>query len=542
MSKPQSKSAADLMEDDAPRRSMSFVRFVLEIALVGGLLGGGVFFYNKHVTTKNAVGKLAGDARDELKKDDLESLKEAEKLYLEILDLDPDEGRGLSGLAETYFRQHMHGLDTLGKSKQYLEKSIAENAETPSRYATSAYIKIIEGNAAAAEVEVKQLLDQDIASPKLAHAYGWALAEQGKWIDANRVLRSAQDTDFSAIAFRLTLADIAHRQNDERAAARHLEGATASNMNPNHHWALAWKAALRLKTIGNLTGPAKDIDDLEKANEAGKLSEKSKCFLAWAKGELALALLNVDGALEKAEEAIKCDPKYPPFMELKARTLSLGKKKAQKADALALYQEAAKAKPEYVGFKWALARLLSKNKDDAAIAMIDEIERTHLGSKGPEFELFRGEHYLTKGELEKSKEAFTKAAELGDDAAILFGLAKVTFEEEKKKGNKADFDRVGEAFTEVNEKQSRYPELHEYLGDISLWNFVIDAADSSYQTAEQQYKSLKRPIPEVFEFYERTIQAYEDVSERKIKKQAQDKARDWKTKQQEYISSLLVQQ
>lgn len=542
MSREQTKSADALVEDEAPQRSTSFVRFLIDVVIIGALLAGGVFFYNKHVTTKNAVAKLSVQARDKLKKDDVASLKEAEAIYQEILELDADNPRGLAGIAEVYFRQSQHGMDTLGKSKQYLERAVKENAETPSRFATSAYIKIAEGKASEAEVEMKQLLDQNIASPKIAHAYGWALAEQSKFIEANRVLRSAQDTDFSAVAFRLTLADVAHRSGDERGAVRHLAGATAPNMNPSHQWAKAWEAALRLKNIGNLTSPAKTIEDLKKLDEEGKLSEKAKGYVHWAEGELALALLNVEGALEKADAALKADPSYPPFKEFKARALTLAKRRKHRKEGAALYEDVVKMQPEYRGFKWTLAELRSKRRDDGALALVDELETNHQGTKGPEFEIFRGEHYLRKGELEKAKEHFTKAADMGDDAAILFGLAKVTFEEEKKKGKKADFDRVSQAFTTVNEKKSRYPELHEYLGDISLWNFVVDAANASYETAEKQYKALKRPIPEVFKFYDRTIRAFNRVKERRIRKDAKAKAKEWKTKQQEYISSLLVAQ
>ncbi len=544
MGQNQSKSAASdaLAEDEAPQRSTSFARFLLDIAIIGGLLGGGVFFYNKHITTKNAVQKLSSEGRDLMKKDDLVSLKAAEVKYKEILELDPDNGRGLSGLGEVYFHMAMQGDDTLGKSKEYIQRAIEENAETPSRYAVPAYLKIVEGNAAAAEVEVKQLLDDGIASPKLAHAYGWALAEQGKYIEANRILRQAQDTDFSAVAFRLTLAEVAHRQGQERAAVRHLDGATASNMNPNHYLAQAWEAALRLKNFGNLSDPGKTIEELKAAESEGKLSKKAVGYLRWAEGELALALLNIDGALVKADEALKIDPKFPPFVEFKARALTLGRKKTQKHEGMALYEQVIGMKPEYQGFKWALAELKSKNKDDGALALIDGLEKSYQGTKGPEFEIFRGEHYLRKGELEKAKEHFTKAADLGDTAQILFGLAKVTFEEEKAKGNKADLDRVGEAFQQVAEKQNTYPELHEYLGEISLWNFVVDAAAASYATAEQQYKAQKRPIPEVFQFYDRVVKSFNHVKERKIRGACAAKAKEWKTKQQDYISSLLSQE
>ncbi len=527
------EQAHDALGDEltTPPRSTGLVGFLVPVVLVAGLGVGGLFLYNQHVTVKEEVAKRAQKARDKMYKHDVASLEEAKKLYTEILDLDPGNQEANAALALTYYYLNDNGVaGSLDKARQHLQE--AGDAETASRYAAAAYLKVADGKAAEAEADVIKLFEQEIGAPVIAHAMGVALKTQGKFIEANRVIRSAQESAFSAVAFQLTLAEIAHLQGDDRAAVKQLRDITRDSMNPNHDLARAYLAALQLKNYGNLTNPAQNI---ERAQKTKNFAARGEGMLLWAEGELALAVGNAEGAINKADEALKKMPDFAPLYDLQGRAhYALGRfKKAGEA-----YAKAAEAKPAYRGPKWDLAELKSEQKDDAALAIVDELEKSALGTKGPEYEIFRGDHALRKGEIEKAKEHYTKAAELGDNPDILFGLAKVTFEEEKAKGNKADIEKVGEALSLALDKRRLYPEVHEYLGEISLWNYLVDGADASYKTAEDQYKKLRRPIPEVVRFYDRVIGEFKGVKERKIKKAARKMAGAWGEKKREYLRSL----
>lgn len=526
------QQAQDALGDElTPQRSTGLVGFLVPVVLVAGLGAGGLFLYNQHVTVKEEVALRARKARDKMYKHDVAALQEAEKLNQEILEIDPGNQEAHAALALVYYYMNDQGVaGSLDKARQNLRE--AGDAETASRYAADTYLKTADGKAAEAEADVVKLFEAGVGAPVIAHAMGVSLKAQGKFIEANRVIRSAQESAFSAVAFQLTLAEIAHQQGDERAAVKQLRDIVRDSMNPNHDLAKAYLAALQLKNYGNLSNPAQNIEKVQSSKNFGTRGE---AMLLWAEGELALAVGNADGAIAKADEALKKLPDYAPFYDLQGRAnYALGRfKKAAEA-----YEKGIAAKPEFRGVKWDLAELKSEQKDDAALALVDELEKSLLGTKGPEFELFRGEHALRKGEIEKAKEYFTKAAELGDNPDILFGLAKVTFEEEKKKGNKADIEKVGEALSLALEKRSTYPEVHEYLGEISLWNYLIDGADASYTTAEQQYKKLRRPIPEVVAFYDRVIKAFDGVSEKKLKKTAVKFEKKWGEQKREYLRSL----
>ncbi|MBK6686193.1 MAG: hypothetical protein IPG45_17100 [Deltaproteobacteria bacterium] len=529
------KVDAAVDEEGGAPKSTSFGRFIRDVGLIALLLGGGVFAYRNHVTTKEQVDEITLKARDKMKKNDLPSLQEAEKLFDEILKLDADNGSALAWQGLGYYYQSEYGLPTKEKAKQFAQQARAENTESPALIALDAYLQIREGNPTAAEKEVRALLEKDIGASMLAHALGWSLAESGQFLEGDRIMRQAQETDFSAVYFRLTLAEVAHKEGNEKDAIKTLDGVIRDNMNPGHALARAWLAALRLKNYGNLTGPANHI---KAVTDAGEQGPRTKAILAWAEGELALAVGNADGALAKADEVLGILTDYPPAYDLKARALLANKKGKE---AMELYEKAVGLKPEYKSIKWDLARLKSEQKDDGALALIQQLEAT-APEKGPEFEIFRGDHYLRKGKLTEAKEAYTKAADLGDDAAILFGFAKVTFEEEKAKGKKADIEKVGEALQTTLEKRSTYPEVHQFLGDISLWNFMIDGASAEYEQAEQQYKKQKKPITQLVKFYDTVIKEFDTTDEKSIKKDAQKKAEDWKKKKADYLASVVSEQ
>ncbi len=533
-----SKALEAYDEDPAPKASTGFMGFLLPVILVGGLGAGAVYLYKGKKDVDVFVGEKVVEARDKVKKHDLASLKEAETLYQEALAKEPDNERALGGLALTYFHMSEHGLDTLGKAKDFLSKIEAADAQTAERYAGRAYVDVAEGNAEKAERDIKALLEKDIAAPKLAHALGWAQAVQGRYLDGNRILRQATETDFSAMAFRLTLAQIAHQQGNERATAKQLSGLLRNNMNPDHLLAAAWEAAIRLKNYGSLVKPIKLISQVKKnKDEAGP---RTLAFLAWAEGEFKLATFNPADAHAKADEALKIMADFPPFLDLKARAYVI---QGKYEDAVAMYEKALKG-PEYRAIKWDLAKLKSKRKDDAALALVDELEKSYQGTKGPEFELFRADHALAKGDLELATKLYTAAAELGDDAAILLGLAKVAFMQEKDKGKKADIDKVTTAIQVALDAKKYFPEAHEYVGVISLWNYLLEGAHSEYMQAEMQYKKLKRPIPEVIAFYDRTIEVFAKAElpkkKRKMRKKAKKIAKEWRAKKGEYLQSLVA--
>ncbi len=527
-------------EDDygASQPRQGFGRFLRDVIIILALGAGAVYFYNQNVHTKKAIGELTMKARDRAKKHNLKSLEEAEKLYKEILDLDASHAQTQAALAGVYYSMHQHGLPSKDKAQQYLQQANADDAQSPVRFAVDAYLKTESGDAAGAEKLIRGLLDKGFGAPIMAHALGVSLSEQGKYIESNRVIRSAQEADFSAAAYRITLADNAHRQNNHRAAIKHLDGIVRKNANPEHNLAKAQLAAIRAKTYGSLLTPANLLKEIKESKL--KMGPRAEAMVAWTEGELALAVGNTKQAEEKADAAIAKLKNYAPFHGLKAR---IQKASGKTKEAIATYEAAIAMKPLYEGLKWDLAKLKSEMKDDGALALVDELDKSYQGSaKGPEFEIFRGKHALKKGDVDAAKEHFTKAADLGDNPEILLGLAKVAFAEESKKDNKADLERVGTALSQALDARKYFPEAQELLGEVSMWNYLIPAADAAFSKAEGDMKKLKRPIPEVLGFYDRVAANFEGLKakDRRVKKAAKKMGKKWRAAKQAYIASLLT--
>ncbi len=518
-----------------PKRERGgFGKTIRDVVIVTALLAGGTYLYYTNVTTRQAVNALVTEASQDIEKDDIPALNRAEEKFKEALTLKSSSPDALAGMAEVAFYKSQHGFNTKAEAEEYLAKAEAEAKDKPGVLAVRAYLQIVSGQSSQAASELKAMLEAGNYHPKLAHAYGWALLEAGRYDEAARAVRQAIDTRFSAVRFSNTMAEISHRRGDETGAIRNLSKSLSSSMNPDHEIALGWSAALRAKNYGNLGTPAQQIKRL--ADRGEQLGPFAKGYLHWAKAELSLALGNADGAFPELDEAEKALPGFPPLTEARGRALyAQGKKK----DAIAELEKAAGMKPEYVGIKWTIAEYKSRLKNDQALDLVAELEsKVDEKERGPEFELFRAEHYMRKGDLKKAKESFTKAAEYGDDARILLGLARVTFEEEKKKGKKADLDAVSTAFEEVYNKKSTLPELHEALAAIELWNFNTDGADKSFGEAEANYKKLRRPVSELLEFFDRAHAAFKNANEKEVRVKAEKLADEWAKKKEAYLASV----
>lgn len=536
MAPPESTSqphdtAADF--DDTPPPRQGFSVFARDIGILAVLIGIGLWAYNGYVETQVEVDKLADEAKRYSKENDLASLMKAEKKFKEALEKKAD-GRVEAALAEVYLMQHsVHGLDTLDKASQHLSVAVSKNIETPTRYAVAAYLKIEKGQPERAEAMINELLHEGKGAPSLAHALGWAKMEQGNLYRGGQALQQASDQDFSSVAYLLTLAENSHRDGNARAAIKRLSDIVRDSLNPDHNFAKVYLAAMRLKTYGNITTPSKLIEEFE-ASEAEK-GPRTQAFAEWARAEFFLAIGSPDKSLEHIQKAKAMLADYSPFLGTEARALVA---QGKEEDGIAIYEKAIATTPLYRGLKWDLAKLKSQRGDDAALTLVDELEKAKQGLKGPEYLIFKGQHALAKGDLETAKARFTEAADVGDNPEILLGLAKVAFQEEIKRGKKADLEKVAEPLQMALDGKKYFPEAKEFYGDVNLWNFLVDGADAAYKEAEDHMKRLKRPIPEVLSFYDRVIGSFSKTKSGPIRRKAKQLAKAWQEKRQAYIASL----
>ena len=529
-------STDDLDTHPGTQQRTTFLSFLVTVAAVLGLGCFGLYLYKGYVTTKAVIHEKSREAILLLKKNDYRSLKKAEALLTEILGHKVDHAETLARMAATQFYLASHGDPALQKARDFLVRAEAADTNSPTKHAVTAFLNIVDGNPQKAESDLKALLDQGVAAPIIAHAYGWAILEQDREEDAARILRQAKESDFSAIALRLRLAEIAERQGDGRRAVRLLEDATFANMNPNHMLGKATLAALSLRYRGSLVRPAKLIEELERAQKNNVLGPRTVMMLSWAKAELLFATGDLNTALQKVAALLETEKHSPRLLELKARILFAQKKSAE---AISAYQSAMEARPRYRSIAWALARAYSERGDSKALVLAREADKQTNGKTSARYEIFQGEHALKQGDLEGAEAAFKRAANQSRDPAILFGLAKITFLKEKKKGRRANIDQVSKAFATTLSKRRNYPEVHEFIAGINLWNYMVDGANNEFAQAESQYKRLSYSVPKMLDFYDRVIDALGSKTSGPARSKARSLAKVWETKKKQYLASLF---
>ena len=217
------------------------------------------------------------------------------------------------------------------------------------------------------------MLESGAGAPIVAHALGWAKADQGAYLDALQMWRRAIERDFSAVGYRLTVAEYAHRNGDLKRALRTLEAAYGNRGNPQFLLAKAWAAALYPQAFGTVDVSKKLIAEVRA--RLAEASPRTKGLLAWAEAEHAFAAGDTATGQRHLDEAKTVLGRSPVLIDLQARAATA---KGQKDEAAKLYAQAASMTPKYRNIQWALARARSDLGDDGALAVVDTLEKRRL--------------------------------------------------------------------------------------------------------------------------------------------------------------------
>ena len=517
-------------EQTVPPPRLSLIGFIVPVLLVAITGIGALLYYRSHVQHRQAVARFAKTARQAAAGFDLPSLLAADQAGRSDPALSNDANALVHlALVTAGIAQHGTGVpgasvisdDRWAEAEALYERGA--DADNSVARAVGAYLDIARGQPQAAETA---LLDRG-GAPIVAHALGWAQAERGAFDQGLRTLRAAIQRDFSAVAYRLTAAEYLHRNGDLRGALAQLTAATGERGNPKLLLARAWAAALQPQVRGAYRATAAAIAEIEK--NAALAGPRTLGLLAWAKAEQALAVADTKGALEHVAEAERRLGTYPPLADLRARVALVSD---QRTRAIQLLETAGRQKPTYRGLQWRLAEVFSERRDDQALALIEALEKT-APTESASYDLFRAEHHLRKGQLRRAKARFTAAAGRGEESAVLFGLARVAVEEEKRKGRRADFRRAqGDLETAAN-KRSSFPEAFEYVGRLQVTNGDLRAAHENYRQAERDFIQENRPIPEVSAFYDRVVRRF-------AKAKGGRWAQRWQQRKQRYLTSITA--
>jgi len=75
---------------------------------------------------------------------------------------------------------------------------------------------------------------------------------------------------------------------------------------------------------------------------------------------------------------------------------------------------------------------------------------------------------------------------------------------------------------------------------VNLWNWMVPGVESSLNEAANQFKRMKRPVPELVAFYDRAIALLNSAKDRQVKRKAKKLAKVWEQRKAEYLASVLA--
>ena len=154
--------------------------------------------------------------------------------------------------------------------------------------------------------------------------------------------------------------------------------------------------------------------------------------------------------------------------------------------------------------------------------------------------MFRAEHALKKGRLDKAKTHLNAAGQLGDDPDVLLGLAKLAFQEERARGSKANLDRVSKQLDAALTRRQHYPKARAYVGDVQLTLGRLDEAVKNYRAAERDYWKENRSVHERAAFYDYVIDRLDRAAPARLRRRAKALAQQWRTKKKKYVDAVAA--
>jgi tetratricopeptide (TPR) repeat protein len=492
---------------------------LIQVVIVGALIGGGVFFYAKTQNENKRVMELAVAAKEKTEGDDAAALLEAKKRLSEIPEDKLTKNDAILSTAAEIDAQlfQAYGVaDAKTKAQQYLQILKDREVRTAERYAAEAYIMLGEGKANEAEALLMDLVNNKGARhAKLLHALSVAKLAQGKAKEA--VVAAQEGQKLSTQLVRLPIAEgdaLLALGNIPSAANAYLK---ATKLNPDHlraRTALALTAAISRQGKPELL--RKSLDNLlEEANtKLGTPPPRVKGFIEYAKGEIFLVDNDAKNALDMAEQSITTDPGQPATFALKGRALA---KLGKVPDALKAFDDALAIAPSSLPIaKSAYEVLLRAGKPNDGIAYLEKVKAANPDNGMSYVELALAQSLAGNGK-DALKNADTAIEKLGNahDLAVFAKGRALQADGQLDKARETYLEAVG------YHQNQEWPELWYAMGQLRMSEKNYEEAAQSFDQAVKFWDKQGGSIDWVADAYEGLGKAYEGMGKAKKKEAAE---------------------
>jgi tetratricopeptide (TPR) repeat protein len=499
---------------------------LVQILVVAGLVGGGVFGWAKFSGEKKRVADLAVKAKEATEGDDAPALLKARQLFSEIGSEEKllEDDAILASLAELesqlFFAYGMPEAKEV--AQRYVGKAKDRDLKKAERYAAEAYLLLGEGRSAEAETMLMDIINNRGARhAKLLHALAVAKLAQGKAKEA--VAAAVEGQKLSTQLVRLPIAE-----GDAFMAQGNYAGALnaynkAKKLNPDH---LRAKTAITVVAGISRQGKPellqKELDRLlEEANQlhANAPPPRVKAFIEYGKGELFLVENKAVEALAMAEASLTTDPGQAVSLSLKGRALA---KLGKTAEAKTAFDEALTVAPSSLPIAKAAALTMRRaGKPAEGIAYMQKVVASN-----PENGIGHAELALVLASIGQGKEGLKEA----EEAIKILGNAHDIAVFSKARSLHADgqVDKAMEAYKEALSfhGNQEWAELYLALGELRMAEKDWEEAASAFDSAIKFWDKQGGSIDDIADAWELIGKAYGNMGKKKAKesKDALDKA------------------
>lgn len=489
-------------ENTGWKKRESFSQALVQIVVVGAILGGAVFFFYKRADTRKRVDELVKEARVTAIKSNPADLKKALGVVEQALDVDSSsaDANALAAALHTQLWLEHKEAASEAKAKDYLAKAKSADAKSEDRYGTEALLLLAAGDPKKADEFVEDLRKQGASKGRLFYAQGLAQWREGNLSLATTSLRTAIDKAWKDPTYPATLGEMLVEQGATGAVDAFSKSLGANSDYFRGRLGMALVRIMKKDRVGDAETMIRDV-----LSRDAELSPPLKARALALNAAIAVIAEQPDAAMQLADQALalNADEVWALFAKANALALKKDPGAAGAYDALV-----AKAKTTPVFYFEGASRLLKAGSLDAALALLNKYEELFKTVKNQSADgkevayLDRDDVYwLTRGEVlrEAKKEddalaAFDKAIE-----AKSIHIAKAYFAKGSLLVARKDYDKAAEVLQDITppDGSGQLPEAYMAMGELQFAKKMWPEGCQSYAFALSKKKMLQAPREEL---------------------------------------------
>jgi tetratricopeptide (TPR) repeat protein len=468
----------DSNQDWEPKESLA--SGIAQIAVVAGILAGGLYMYYQRQQTLKTVYEDGKMARELVVKGNPKDLAEARTKFTEALALNSTDPFSVSSMSliETLLTYDFGQADQKASADEWAGKAEASGGNIDEHFASYALWLVGQGKADEANTYLTAKNDAHLGlGAGMYNALGRVRRAQGKLDEARVLFKKAHDQGWRTARYADDLGDSYFEDGDYINA----QGFYDKGLEVNSEHLRSKIAQARAYIARGINLPAAEKNLTEVAGKGDELSPTLKAMVAVAQAELKRAQEKPDEALPLTAAAIAASPTYAWAYAVKGTLVA--QKGGPATEVTAAFDKAIALDKSVGVFYFDAAKSLAKLKDGPGAEKY--LKAYAAGLKVDDrFHLVYGDLMRDLGDMDKAIVEYGEALKmngLSAPAHYSMGMALLA---------KNDPTKAAAEFTAALGAQKRFPDAHVELGNIKFAEKKYNDACEEYANALINLKEL----------------------------------------------------